>query len=339
MIQATTNLNTDFNSILSEFPRVELSYETITHNKVFNNNIILAIPTGIKCFAWFTTFKADNVCFILELDQYNNICNIEICLTSFDDKLSYGTIFYGTIFKYNTTKCFSIEDIYYYKGTKYLNKSFLDKLILLKNVLNNEISQTALTNNFIIFGLPIISETYDNLLQNLIPYKINHLKIRYIDNPKKILYYKPSENNSHQRPFNYLNNNLKIQNNNKFHLKNTNAKSLVFTITPDIQNDIYNLFYIKEGKEEFLDYASIPDYKTSVMMNKLFRNIKENDNLDLLEESDDEDEFENEDVDKFVNLNKSFNMTCKYNYRLKKWTPIQLAQKTDCVALANQITI
>ena len=28
-------------------------------------------------------------------------------------------------------------------------------------------------------------------------------------------------------------------------------------------------------------------------MNDLFRNIKENSNLDLLEESDDEDEFEN----------------------------------------------
>ena len=38
-------------------------------------------------------------------------------------------------------------------------------------------------------------------------------------------------------------------------------------------------------------------------MNSIFRNIKENRNLDLLEESDDEDEFENINLDKYL-LNK-----------------------------------
>ena len=33
--------------------------------------------------------------------------------------------------------------------------------------------------------------------------------------------------------------------------------------------------------------------KQVLMMNSLFRTIKENNNLDLLEESDDEEEFEN----------------------------------------------
>ena len=59
-------------------------------------------------------------------------------------------------------------------------------------------------------------------------------------------------------------------------------------------------------KFEYFDTAFIPDYKTSVFMNKLFRIIKENDNLDKLEESDDEEEFENTKTDKFVYLNKSF---------------------------------
>ena len=68
--------------------------------------------------------------------------------------------------------------------------------------------------------------------------------------------------------------------------------------------------------------ASIPDYKTSVMMNSLFRNIKENKSLDALEESDDEDEFENVNLDKFVDLSKKIKMKCVYNYKFKKWTPI-----------------
>ena len=39
-------------------------------------------------------------------------------------------------------------------------------------------------------------------------------------------------------------------------------------------------------------------------MNNIFRNIKENDDLDKLEESDDEEEFEDISIDKYVFLNK-----------------------------------
>ncbi len=72
------------------------------------------------------------------------------------------------------------------------------------------------------------------------------------------------------------------------------------------------------------DIAHIPDYKTSVFMNKLFRNIKENHNLDSLEESDEEEEFENIQIDKFVDLSKILKMRCNFNYKFKKWVPMQV---------------
>ena len=40
-------------------------------------------------------------------------------------------------------------------------------------------------------------------------------------------------------------------------------------------------------------------------MNSLFRNIKENNNLDTLEESDDEDDFENTNPSKYIIPNKN----------------------------------
>ena len=43
-------------SILSEFPKFELSYETMSHKKVFNHDVILAIPEGKKCLVWFTSY-------------------------------------------------------------------------------------------------------------------------------------------------------------------------------------------------------------------------------------------------------------------------------------------
>ena len=104
-------------------------------------------------------------------------------------------------------------------------------------------------------------------------------------------------------------------------------REATFIVRADIQADIYNLFYLdsKTGKEEFEGLAHIPDYKTSVMMNSLFRIIKENVNLDALEESDDEEEFEDENEDKFVHLDKEYKIICEYNYKFKKWVPIKIA--------------
>ena len=58
-------------------------------------------------------------------------------------------------------------------------------------------------------------------------------------------------------------------------------------------------------------------------MNNIFRNIKENENLDALEESDDEDEFENINDDKYVSLNTSKIMECTFNTQHSKWVPLK----------------
>jgi hypothetical protein len=70
-------------------------------------------------------------------------------------------------------------------------------------------------------------------------------------------------------------------------------------------------------------------------MNSLFRNIKENINLDLLEESDDEEEFENINIDKYVHLEKKIKMTCVYVPKMKLWKPIEITDKE--ISLKNFI--
>ena len=59
-------------------------------------------------------------------------------------------------------------------------------------------------------------------------------------------------------------------------------------------------------------------------MNSIFRIIKENNNLDALEESDDEEEFENTTEDKYVDLKKRVTMECRLHPTFKKWVPIKL---------------
>ena len=70
-------------------------------------------------------------------------------------------------------------------------------------------------------------------------------------------------------------------------------------------------------------------------MNALFRNIKENRNLDSLEESDDEGEFEDISEDKFVFLDKEIIMSCVYNYTFKRWTPLK--KKSDRICTFKEI--
>ena len=72
-------------------------------------------------------------------------------------------------------------------------------------------------------------------------------------------------------------------------------------------------------------------------MNNIFRNIKENKNLDLIEESDDEDDFENTNVDKYVDLNKTVLMECIFHNRFKKWIPIKIVKQPCKVVHINQL--
>jgi hypothetical protein len=158
----------------------------------------------------------------------------------------------------------------------------------------------------------------------LLPYKVDKIQYRFF-NSKKVLavkYYKPNTNkNVFERGTNAM----------------TKTNKAVFKVSPQIQTDIYNLFIYNDGKEEFFSIAFIPDYNTSVLMNKLFRNIKENINLDALEESDDEAEFENEKEDKYVFLDRSFKMNCQYNHKFKKWVPVSLAPKDSRIISLNSL--
>lgn len=306
--------------ILQEFPNVKLSYETITHNKVYNCNLLFAIPDGKKCFAWFTSYKNKMLCFILELDNTNKkqIKDIKIINTCFTSSLCYGTIFYGTLFYYKNTSFFSIEDISTYKGKDMSNVDISDKIGKICHILKNDIKQVAYNNYFVIFGLPVIAKSNEELDASLksINYKLDSIK-----------YYTSSKSNSYYSlPFEEYTN---ISEDRNYYIKKIDRKidkksyTKIFICKPDIQNDIYHLYTLDN---EYIGLSAIPDYKTSVMMNNLFRIIKENNDLDALEESDDEEEFQNSNVDKFVKLDKSYKIECNFNNKFKKWVPIKIIE-------------
>jgi len=316
----------ELSTLFKNFPRdVELSYETIIHKTLHNTDFVMAIPEGKKYFAWFTSFRAQNVCVLLEISENKKIGHIEMTTACFHNELAFGTIFYGTLFEHSGARFFSTEDIYYYKGRNDVAKySFLAKLNLFAHIYSREIRQVTYTRS-VVFGLPIINSSITELINNieLLPYPVKYIQFVYAKQQHKQQQQQHKQNTILLK---YDKHSLSTNNYQHISTFRSNVKrEIVFKVRPDIQNDIYKLFYVDNGQETFYDFAYITDYKTSVMMNKLFRIIKENQNLDSLEESDDEEEFQNDKIDKFVYLERTYNMLCVYNYKFKRWMPLRIA--------------
>jgi len=308
--------------ILNDFPNIKLSYENIVHNKVYNTDMYLAIPEGKKSFLWFSYYKNEPTCFMLELGERKEILNIKIKNACFDYKLSYCTILYGTSFYHLGLNCFTIEDIFYYKGINIANHNWKNKMSIIEGMVKDDIRQVAFNNTFLMIGIPLTYDKVETLERNLdkIKYRLSSIQMRDY-HKRNVIYYVPFHLFNKKKGYVTQDNKQ-----NKNTLESRMEREKVFKVRPDIQNDIYHLYSLNDKNEyvEF-DIAFIPNYTTSVMMNKLFRNIKENANLDALEESDDEEEFENEKLDKYVYLDKEIDMVCAYNNKFKKWVPLRIA--------------
>jgi len=87
----------------------------------------------------------------------------------------------------------------------------------------------------------------------------------------------------------------------------------------------------------YINVAYIPTYKTSVFMNSLFRKIKENIHIDYIEESDDEEEFQNIDEDKYVDIDKVLLMECMFHTKFKKWVPTRVVANENKVVHISKL--
>ena len=350
-------------SVLKDFPNIKLSYETIVHKKVNQYDFIYAIPQGRKCFVWFRMYENNPVCFLMNFEMNKNvhtITDVSIYPCCFDKRLAYvgGTVFYGTQFYRFPDKeqiFFTIQDVFYYKSKDVSVNSMKDKLCLIRDMFEKEkeLKQVAYTKNFLVLGMPVSTNSWREMesILDKISYRVSFFQfrkydsytkdsvfaVRFIDKdtnvntcfenqkqneiPKQTKHVKPTFQVNQVTQFKPV---TQVQS--KTIPQQQQMKSAIFLVKPDIETDIYHLYCKhKDVDGYYFNIACVPDYKTSVLMNKLFRNIKENENLDSLEESDDEEEFENDKADKYVYLDRKFYMYCVFNMKFKKWTPVRLA--------------
>jgi len=297
----------DKQNIIKNFPRIELSYEKNLYKKSQSADIYLSIPKGKKYFIWFTNFKGKPICFFFELSRTKkSIANILIFNTCFDKVLTtgkYGTICYGTLFIYKNTNFFNMEDIFFIKGNSLEKLNQQKKITNIISLFKYYIKQVAFTTNDVIFGLPIIHTNKEKMISiaETLPYQIYSIQHRSLT--KKIPFYNETIKQKYE---------------------------LTFKVKPDIQTDIYHCYYNDNNELKKHTVLYISDYKTSIFMNRLFRRIIENENIDNIEESEDEEDFENISDDKFVYLDKEYNIDCVYSEKYKLWKPLKVSDKQPC---------
>jgi len=365
MMKSFSGSISETSALLQRFPNFELSYETISHKKVSSNyQIALAIPHGKKYYAWFSYYKKQNVIYWMELNKEKKIIKINMTISDIDCVYSHDTILYGVLLIQDesvTTEqnfIFLIEDIIFYKGFTMKNLTFGEKLPWIYDFLKkNEYS-----NIIKLFALPsfwtVDIEKIDNCAilpdsQKQLPYVVHHIQYRslidmvpFVNYPLKVFNVKTSSNintninarvmgSASARP-----STIRIENElfRPDFSKPQYKFRTIFQVCADIQYDIYHLYVY--GKNKTLIYynvAYIPNYKTSVFMNSLFRDIKENNNLDYIEESEDENEFENVAEDKYVNLQKVLFMECKFQPKFKRWIPLHIVNPPCKIVHTSQL--
>jgi len=342
--------------LMKRFPKIELSYETIPHKKVSPEyNVCLTIPVGKKIYLWFSFDVNKNVCYFLDTNREKKITKTFILKNMhFDHSLSLGTILYGTFIESTDScnmdidSCFVIEDILFYKGVSMKNLFYGEKLGFIESLLKKDIDPT----NAFAMKLPIlwgISKKEEYNCEYFIPdqwinrakYGIHHLQYRCLNEiaPYMNIFSVRKTGESTTKIINEsayrLNTDFRCDYNRPQYKMKT-----VFLVSADLQFDIYNLFAYGHNKESiYYNIAYIPNYKTSIFMNRLFRKIKENENLDAIEESDDEDDFENTAQDKYVDLQKTMLIECSFHFKFRKWVPLRVVNDSYKVVHISQLVL
>ena len=293
-------------------------------------NMCVAIPLGTKCYAWITYYgSSGDACIILEINKNKKICKATWVPIRYSD-FCCGTLLYGTFGR----GAFIIEDICLYKGISTKTCLLSEKMGFIESFIRNFVSDGSIQFYLAVCWGVQKADSYDCLYD--IPkkyvenYPIHHIQYRCLNKvapymnifpvKKGFTSKKPDLANAIQEiPFRFFN-----------FAKPQYKNTAVFRVMADIQFDIYRLYAY--GKTPvFYNVAYIPNYRTSVFMNGIFRNIKENANLDAIEESDDEEDFENIDPEKYVDLTKTVLMECQFYQKFKKWVPLRVVAGTQKV--------
>ena len=314
------------------YPPFELSYESDLHNKVHEKyDVVLAVPMGKKYIVWFTFYQDFDAMLLMELNKEKRICNVSVYKCQCRKDIFFNTVLYGTVLEEDPDggehKTFIIEDIHYWSGIHISTRIMQNRFYFIHEFLGH-FNENNSPNNGFSFAVPHFWSVGEDKPEEF-HYNTHHIQYR------SLYHICPYLNLSTKESFGGKNKDVDMPIYFPFkanHKKPQYRLKTNFLVKADLQADIYRLFaYGKNGKHVYYNTAYISNYRTSVFMNGLFRTVKENIHLDYIEESDDEDDFQNIDFDKYVDLQKTLLMECVFHHKFKRWIPLRVVETKNVV--------
>jgi len=338
-----------YHQLLKRFPAfAKPSYETIVHKKVLDEyDLCVAVPHGKRSYLWFTHYNGKKVCCIVEIGRDQKLQdNIHFIDIEIPPQFESGTVLCGYLFDgpedMADHKYFVADDIFMFKGYEFGNpfpmalqqkmRVFID---FFQQLTQNQNGYYSIHSIIYWYHHDKKSHGIPDQWKERIQYPVRHIQYRCSTQiiPHMNLFatrnvwnmapnlpiedeepsYKPKTTSVWSKQITHMPQwNLNLQN------PIYKGKRL-FWIQADLAYDVYHMY---ANNRELYQYAFIPDQKTSKMMNAMFRNIPENDCLDRIEESDDEEDFENVKEDKYLRSTEPILIECRFHFKFKKWIPI-----------------
>ncbi len=349
----------EIQALLSRLPKIEPSYERTDTAAPANYDFRVSISIGKKYYVWIQYDESGDAVFFMELNKEKKVSIVnrfslgEGCTML---PFSKGTAMYGTMCEHTTSgrNVFLIEDVYYYCGLNVAKETFFRKLPRMAQIVEKMGSVFPIW-----MRLPHITDIsrqecqrpslpgWSGVCQK--PGYIEH-HAQYRSGDKLAPYVNLVKDQAGvletvmpimpvcERPLmcDYSRPQFK--------------EPTVFWVKPAVQFDIYNLFCQrppdlcdricenKTHKRTYCGVAGIQTYKTSVLLNTVFRKIRANQNLDAIEESDDDEDFEDVRESKWVlDMEKEVKMVCEFNAKVRKWIPVKLADEDASVITADKL--
>ena len=343
---------------------MKISYEINTYKKV-SADMFYIIPRGKKCIVWLTMYKnlPEAIFFDLDPKDHTKIKFVSIRtphprqqfdIVHFQGR---GTVLYGTLLMYDSPETcqqqlFAIENIHVYENQNVDSLTVIQKDELMYKLLSStsdtsiesysQSSQSRLQSR-ILFGVAVKYSSYSETLKavntpSIIPYPVyaiqgrfkNQTDNKYYQNCQTCQSRPPTQQHeqSYQRKFTTQSfTQSSMQQQVSVATTTTSTSTKIFMVKADPRVDTYRLRCPETNVVE-IEPAHVGDYKTSVFLNSIFRNVKENLSLDAAEESDDEESFQSSQEKqemgfiRYSDIEKA--MVCSYNYKFKRWVPLRL---------------
>lgn len=328
---------------------MKISYEINTYKKVSASGFYI-IPRGKKCIVWLTVYKGAQEAIFFDVDprDHSKIKFVSIRAIHpsqqfhFNDFQGSGTVLYGTLFTHgpDQQQFFAVENIHVYENACVDHLNVVQKDELLYTLFSKPGSSSGTharvhAQTQVLFGVAVKCGTYAEALKvantpSIVPYSVYAIQGRFhtqTDNK----YYQNCQSQTGGGDNKYP------QGGDKRPLKPLYADSntfpqggggKLFMVSPQFRVDMYTLRCPITNVVE-PDPAHVGDYKTSVLLNSIFRTVRENASLDAAEESEDEEVFQASQqmhIEGYISSSSPPEraMICTYNYKFKRWVPLRL---------------